>query len=358
MNPPMSALDTALQALELGLSPVPPVEDGSKRPLADIPDGVDDSGKPKFTWKPYQTTPATAARVRSWFTNGRKSIGLATGVNGLECLEFDCRVTYDDFLEAASEAGLGELVDRIRTGYEEFTPGGGVHWLYYCDELRGNTKLASRLDPWDPDKQETLIETRGEGGFIIIAPSNGTVHPTGGAYKLVLGRLTSISTLGGWERDELWELARTFDEIAKEPEADPDPDPDPWPMTATGDRSAFPKQGIRPGDDFATRTRWEEILEPAGWVKAFTRRRKDLLATAWQGSRCVGDNRALQGVQGLHDFDVVRDGGDAHQAGGLCRSESRRRLQGRGEGAGGKRVRNLDRRRRKRASEPGAERVV
>jgi hypothetical protein len=266
-----SALDTALQAIEMGLSPVPPVEDGSKRPLADIPDGTDANGKPRFTWKGYQETPATAEKVRSWFSNGRKSIGLATGVRGLECFEFDCRDTYDDFLEAAIEAGLGDLVNRIRTGYEEFTPGGGVHWLYLCDEVRGNTKLADRPNPQDPNKRDVLIETRGDGGFIIIAPSNGKVHPTGGAYKLVSGQLSSISSVLCVERDDLWELAKTFDETTKAPEADPYPANDPFWATKVPEYVGFPKQGKRPGDDFAERVTWEYILETHQWVKAFTR---------------------------------------------------------------------------------------
>jgi energy-coupling factor transporter ATP-binding protein EcfA2 len=264
VSPPLSALDTALQALELGLSPVPPVEDGSKRPLADI------EVNGEWTWKPYQTTPATVDRVREWFASGRKSIGLATGVMGLECLEFDDRDTYDAFLEAATEAGLGDLVNRVRAGYEEFTPGGGVHWLYFCDERRGNTKLAERPIPGTRHKKDVLIETRGEGGFIIIAPSNGKVHPSGGAYKLVCGQLTTISTLLSSERDELWELARTFDEIVKEPEADPENDPLWWAMGA--ELGSVPTQGVRPGDDFARRTTWDNILEAAGWVKVFTRR--------------------------------------------------------------------------------------
>ena len=156
------------------------MENGSKRPMADIPDGVDEEGKPKYTWKPYTTTPATEEHVRGWFKNGRASIGLATGYGDLECFEFDCRGTYDDFLDAAGDAGLTELVNRIRSNYEESSPGGGIHWLYRCSEHRGNTKLAERPAPTegDPHKTDTLIETRGEGGFIIIAPSNGKVHPS------------------------------------------------------------------------------------------------------------------------------------------------------------------------------------
>jgi hypothetical protein len=61
---PDSHRATALQAVELGLSPLPPAEDGTKRPFADILDGEDQkTGRPKFTWNPYSTTPATREHV-------------------------------------------------------------------------------------------------------------------------------------------------------------------------------------------------------------------------------------------------------------------------------------------------------
>ena len=257
-------LETALLALRVGLSPLPPRDDGSKAPLADI--RGEDGG---WTWTPYQTTPATEDHVRHWYSNRRTGNGLACGVGDLECFEFDCRDTYDAFLDAADEAGLRDLVDRVRTGYEEFTPGGGVHWLYRVNKPLGNTKLAERPTPGEPDKRDVLIETRGAGGFVVTAPSNGTVHPSGGAYKLVSGGLGLMTTLQADERDSLFELARTFDEMVSEPQ--PDPVHDAFVMTATGDRSAFPKQKKRPGEDFTERTSWEEILEPSGWVKVFTR---------------------------------------------------------------------------------------
>ena len=164
--PTLSVRDVALLALDLNLSPGLPTQDGEKRP-----DGA---------WKEYQTTPATMDEIESWYRNGRTGVGLFTGCGDVECFEFDNRDTYDDFLETTVEAGLGYLVDKIRTGYEEFTPGGGVHWLYRCPDQRGNTKLAERPKPDEADKRDVLIETRGAGGFIIIAPSNGKVHPTGG----------------------------------------------------------------------------------------------------------------------------------------------------------------------------------
>ena len=182
-----SCLDTALLALDLGLSPLPPLEDGSKAPLFELING-------EWTWKPYQTTPATAEHVHQWYARGLTGVGLACGVDDLECLDFDNPDTYKDYLEAAWATGLNDLVLRIRAGYEEWTPSGGAHWLYRCPVRKGNTKLAQRAD------KKALIETRGQGGFIIIAPSNGKVHPRGGAYRLISGSLKTIPTVMDWER--------------------------------------------------------------------------------------------------------------------------------------------------------------
>ena len=161
----------------------------------------------------------------------------------------------------------------MRIGYEEFTPGGGAHWLFYCDEVRGSTKLAKRPDPTPekPDNQKTLIETKGQGGFVIIARSNGKVHPTGGAYVLVSGGLDKIATITANERELLWQLAQTFDEIETSPEpGDPDPV---WAGSSfrakAGSGISFPKEGTSPGDDFETRATWDDIL--VGWTKLYTR---------------------------------------------------------------------------------------
>ena len=242
-------LAVALQSLTLGLSPVPPADDGTKRPLADI------RVNGRWTWEPYQTIPATQEHVLSWYKTGRTGNGLATGYGGLECLEFDSYNTYEAFLDIVADSGLEQLVDRIRCGYEELTPGGGVHWLYICDELRGNTKLAERPITGEPHKREVLIETRGEGGFVIIAPSCGNVHPSGRGYKLVNGGLNTIETIRSTERESLWNLARSFDEIAA-------------PIIH---RPRSVEHDERPGDRYEADMSWEDILEPMGWKKLFER---------------------------------------------------------------------------------------
>jgi putative DNA primase/helicase len=94
------------------------------------------------------------------------------------------------------------------------TPSGGIHWLYRIEGMvPGNTKLARR--PGENGNIDVLAETRGEGGFVIVAPSNGTCHPSGGAWKMLVGGANSIPTLTSPERDQLHKLFETFDSVPK-----------------------------------------------------------------------------------------------------------------------------------------------
>src|SRR6266566_643960 len=117
----------------------------------------------------------------------------------LEALDFDDRATFEAWLTRIQQyPEAGALYERIAWGYEETTPAGGRHLLYRCNDMAGNQKLAVRPAP-EPQKMKTLIETRGEGGFIIIAPSRGTVHPSGKPYMLLRGNVAKIQTITGEE---------------------------------------------------------------------------------------------------------------------------------------------------------------
>jgi putative DNA primase/helicase len=241
---PSACHQTALNALDLGYSPIPPKEDGSKAP--DV-----------SSWKEYQNRLPTRQDVDAWYTRPRTGVGLVTG--NLELLEFDKRsdyCAYEDFKAAAADVGLGELVEKIEAGYLERTPSGGFHWFYVCDEARPNTKLAERPAPTggDPHGREVLIETRGAGGYAIIAPTKGRVHPSGQPYVLLRGGLNTVTYLTHEEREALWDLARTFDEM---------PAPEPArPAPAGNGRS----DGwlVRPGDDFEGKASWQDFLP--GWT--------------------------------------------------------------------------------------------
>lgn len=247
----------AIEALAAGLSIWPPCEDGSKAPAG--------------SWKRGQTTLPTVDRIRDWYgaKGPAKRTGLGTilgAVSGhAEALEFDASgAAFEVMVETAQAVGLGELVARLRAGYEERSPGGGVHWLYRCPEgVSGNTKLARRftgeIDASGLPIMETLIETRGEGGYLVLAPSYGDVHPTGRPYVLLQGSLKTIPVITAEERAELFKLARTFD-IPAEVQA-PQPQPAPGPPARVPRRT---EGGLSVIQDYNQRTSWDELL--VGWV--------------------------------------------------------------------------------------------
>lgn len=269
-------LDAAREALLAGLSVVPPAEDGSKRPMGG--------------WKRYQRQRPTPEDLQQWYGGHgpRRGIGLVCGAvsGGLELLEFENAEAYAEFVAAAKDAGLGELVERVEGGYLEESPGGGRHWLYRCPEIGGNTKLARR--PGLGGTVEVLIETRGEGGYVVCAPSAGKVHPSGRPYVLVAGGFSAIARISASERAELFRLAQTFDRM-----------PRPQPPDASGQRDQVDGEpGGRPGDDLERRVPWAEILEPHGWRMLY--RRSGLEAWQRPGKTTPGISATIGHARGEH----------------------------------------------------------
>lgn len=250
-TPPIDYLEAALAAHAAGLSVLPPEQDGSKRPIGGV------------GWKQYQETPASEIRIRRWFRGGhRTGLGAVTGnVSGnLEVMDFDDVPTYEAFLNAAHAAGLTALIERVMGGYVERTPR-GVHWFYRCAQIGGNAKLARRLktpdEQRDPnDRVKATIETRGEGGYVIMAPSNGTVHPDGGRYRVASGHVSRIAHITPAERADLHRVARLFDQLDAKRTREPEP-------------ARVPETEGRPGDDFNARASWGDVLVPHGWTHVY-----------------------------------------------------------------------------------------
>ena len=183
----LSVRQSAYEAYAAGLCIVPPQENGSKAPLADA-------------WKHWQIERPSGAQLEDWYRDDRRQgLGIICGhVSGdLECLEFEDEESWNEYQDLALAAGLHDLLEKVVAGYSEASPGGGVHLLYRCEVTGRNTKLARR--PKRPvemkaanDKTKTLIETRGEGGYVIVAPSHGRIHPSGEPYRLLRGGFESI----------------------------------------------------------------------------------------------------------------------------------------------------------------------
>jgi hypothetical protein len=253
--PAASLLSAALAWHEAGCSVVPPAQDGSKRPVGG--------------WKRYQAERPDLGQLVAWYAQGEQAgVGLVCGAvsGGLEMLELEGRAVAAGLLDAArqlaADSGLGEVWAKAFGGYMEATPSGGLHVLYRLADIAvpGNLKLARRPTLDNPTRPEVLAETRGEGGYVVVAPTGGTVHATGRAWVTTVGNPASIPTLTGEEREALHDVFRALDEM-----------PVPAPPAAPTPAHHQPLEGTPPGEAWAARVDWADILIPHGWTHVATR---------------------------------------------------------------------------------------
>lgn len=202
-------LATGLEMLEAGFSLVP-IDRATKRPFWRLlPYLFDAQGAPvmktgrdrdtgvEYTfhargWAPYQTTPPTAAELERWVKAGAQLAVVCGAVSGgLMVLDFDEDGFYERWVAAMRAAGYGYVLDELPV---QRTGGGGYQVFLRCAEPGENMKLAWRLtgerDAQGREKRLVAIETRGEGGYAVIAPS---LHPSGNYYTL-LGDLAFADT--------------------------------------------------------------------------------------------------------------------------------------------------------------------
>lgn len=247
-------------------SVIPIMADGSKKPAL---------GK----WGPYMKDRATTPEVDDWFRDGRHiAYAIVTGKvsDGLELLEIEGQFLdrMPELETLINQTGLDQLWARLQHGWVERSPSGGIHWIYRISDapVPGNTKIARDL-PTDhplydrPDEAsrkdfETLLETRGEGGFFVAAPSHGSAHETGRPWEVLRGP-EHIATLTIEERHTLVDTLKAMNRVpalAEQQHTLP---------LAPHD----PTDGATPGDDFENKVDWADILTPAGWTYAGTRGR-------------------------------------------------------------------------------------
>jgi hypothetical protein len=221
----MSIADNAQQYHAVGLS-VLPARRLEKRPA--IP-----------SWKEFQKHLPTANHVAAWFANAHDALCVICGqVSGnLEVLDFDNQgELFDAWLDAIPQV----ICDRLVV---EQTPSGGYHVAYRCPEgISGNLKLAAGLRD---GKRMTLIETRGEGGLVLCAPTEG--------YELLQGDYARLGALSGNERITLLDAAWRLNELVEENKAE----------KQTGEDTRFT---TRPGDDYNARGDFPALLQAHGWA--------------------------------------------------------------------------------------------
>jgi len=210
--------------------------------LSVLPIGPDK--RPVGKWEGYQTGRATPGDVAAWRS---PAVGILGGrISGnLWILDFDLeaeelypawRALLAEKYPGLAEALEGAPVARTSKGY---------HVYMRLPEARPNETLAGyyeELEELDVRgrrkvKVQKLIETRGEGGYVVAPPSP---HPSGARYQWIRP-LEAIPTLSPELTEQLLAACRSFDrrEARHEPAAAatlPAPRSEPRPAESRGDK--------------------------------------------------------------------------------------------------------------------------
>lgn len=199
-------------------------------------------------WKQYQSNIATDQQLEQMFSHPKtKGVAIIAGaVSGnLEVIDVDCKygVNFREYVAAIKKADV-LLFDKLMVIE---TKSKGYHLYYRCEVVEGNQKLANRHATAEeikdnPNLKEfVLIETRGEGGYVIAPPSEG--------YTVLQGRNIPLLTLN--EREILLSCARSFNQVYDEIK-----------IPSVTEATTY---SLKPWEDYNNRADFIELLSRHGW---------------------------------------------------------------------------------------------
>ncbi len=210
--------------------------------------------RPVGAWKKHTTKRPSFDEV---FPENGKSFDALCVVcgstsGGLEIIDFDLSGRlYPPFRDSVGDAVSDYVV--------ETTQRGGIHFAYRASNCGRNQKLATVADG-------CAIETRGEGGICIIAPTPG--------YELLYGCWERVPTISDEQRNELLDLARSYDEapaaetincvtkrLAEHPHQQTLSSSSPY----YGESAADYVKRIEAGKDALLRHGWTHLYDDATW---------------------------------------------------------------------------------------------
>jgi hypothetical protein len=204
-----------------------------------------------FDWKRYSTEMIDLNDLLTQLRHPKAAgIAVICGAvsGGLEVIDIDLKYALDpQYYDRLSAAIDPEIMGKL---YVVKTRSGGYHWYYRCEEITGNKKLAMRpkteqeLKENPNGKKICLIETRGEGGYVIAPPTEG--------YSRIGKGNIPLLTID--EREALWSACRSFNEVYEDKAVD------------VRARPANKEFGLSPFDDYNRRGDVVELLVKHGWT--------------------------------------------------------------------------------------------
>jgi replicative DNA helicase len=196
------------------------------------------------TWKPYQSQRIKEDEVEGLFTGANvKGLAIICGAisGGLEVIDVDTKHDTTGFLwdelRGLIEDNLPELYSRLVIAQ---TKSGGYHIYYRCSSIAGNLKLSTKKN------REVLIETRGEGGYVIAPPTP--------KYTYIQGEPGNIPTITPEDREILFSISKSFNELEEIK-----------PKVNTTTSTTYNSTGLSPFEDYNQRGDIVGLLESKGW---------------------------------------------------------------------------------------------
>lgn len=201
--------------------------------------------------------------------------------DGIEAIDVDMKYSlsptlWDDILEALSsdEEIFAELFGVQNPAYVEKTKSNGYHIVYKTNAPTGNQKLAKRnateeeLKIKPVERLKCIIETRGKGGLLFVAPSEN--------YQAQNGSICNLPTVSDRVREKILNICRSFSEVETETDVFDYEETQP---IQKSERSAAKEAYLppvspigqsfsyltKPGDDYNNRTDLIQLLESYGW---------------------------------------------------------------------------------------------
>ena len=202
-----------------------------------------------FPWKEYQGRMITREEFEKQMSDPKaRGLAVICGAvsGGLEVIDIDTKYATYDLWEAIKAKIPPELMEML---YVVRTRSGGVHIYYKCEVIEANQKLANReLSTLEKKasphlKTLTIIETRGEGGYVVAPPTQGYQVEQGDEPKRI-----EIE-----DRERLLSIMRSFNEVLEEV------------VIEAGQRPSPKEYGKSPFDDYNSRGDIVELMTRNDW---------------------------------------------------------------------------------------------